>query len=107
MKIWIGVHFPTFYSYSCSCIIHNSHRVTLIIIFHFVLGCEYNVCEGIEKALEKFKVKEKSKLEMKSSAAFRAAGKPEFNIPPNADVEYIVELNNFEKVSQDCRVFPN
>lgn len=62
-------------------------------------GCEYQVCEGIEKALEKFKIKEKSKLQMKSSAAFGAAGKPEFNIPPNADVEYVVELNNFEKVS--------
>lgn len=68
------------------------------VLFPLGEGCEYQVCEGIEKALEKFKTKEKSKLQIKSSAAFGAAGKPEFNIPPNADVEYVVELNNFEKL---------
>lgn len=63
------------------------------------VGSEYQVCEGIEKALEKFKIKEKSKLQIKSNVAFGTAGKPEFNIPPNADVEYVVDLKNFEKVS--------
>lgn len=64
----------------------------------FFTGSEYNICEGVEKALEKFKIKEKSKILIKSKYAFGANGKPEFNIPPNADVEYTIRLNNFEKV---------
>ena len=44
-------------------------------------------------------MKEKSKLEIKSKYAFGSAGRAEFNIPPNADVEYTITLNNFEKVS--------
>lgn len=34
---------------------------------------------------------------LKSKYAFGQTGKPEFNIPPNADIEYIAELKNFEK----------
>ncbi|CAB0033365.1 unnamed protein product [Trichogramma brassicae] len=55
------------------------------------------VIRGVEIALEKFKKGEKSKVFIKSKYAFGTSGKPEFNIPPNADVEYIVELKNFEK----------
>ena len=54
---------------------------------------------GIEEALKKFKKKEKSKLKIKSEYAFGATGRPELKIPPNADVEYTVTLNSFEKVS--------
>ena len=55
------------------------------------------IVEGVEKSLEKFKKGEVSKLKLKSLYAFGHAGKPEFNIPSNANVEYIVELKNFEK----------
>ncbi|OXU31501.1 hypothetical protein TSAR_001033 [Trichomalopsis sarcophagae] len=52
---------------------------------------------GVETALLKFKKGEISKVCVKSKYAFGAAGKPEYNVPPNADVEFIVEMKNFEK----------
>ena len=66
--------------------------------FNLGEGEDCGVIEGIEKALESFKSGEKSKLIIKSKYAFKNVGKPEFDIPPNATVEYIVELKNFEKV---------
>ena len=61
-------------------------------------GEDCGVIEGVEKALESFKSGEKSRLKIKSKYAFKNVGKPEFNIPPNATVEYTVELKSFEKV---------
>ncbi|XP_015599993.1 peptidyl-prolyl cis-trans isomerase FKBP4 isoform X2 [Cephus cinctus] len=60
-------------------------------------GEDAGIIEGVEKALESFKSGEKSRLKIKSKYAFKKTGKPEFNIPPDADVEYIVELKSFEK----------
>lgn len=56
--------------------------------------------EGVEVALGRFKKGEKSKIKLKSKYAFKDAGKPEYNIPPNANVEYVVELKNFEQGPQ-------
>ncbi|XP_076630563.1 FK506-binding protein 59kD [Colletes latitarsis] len=56
-----------------------------------------NIISGVEKALESFSTGEKSRLIIKSKHAFGNAGKPEFDIPPNATVEYEVELKSFEK----------
>ncbi|XP_069689452.1 peptidyl-prolyl cis-trans isomerase FKBP4-like isoform X2 [Periplaneta americana] len=64
-------------------------------------GCEFGICEGLERALEKFKKGEKSRILLKSKYAFKSEGKPELEIPPNADIEYEVELKNFEK-AKDC-----
>nr|QBH73881.1 fk506-binding protein [Brunneria borealis] len=63
-------------------------------------GSEYGICEGLERALEKFKKGEKSRIVIKSKYAFKAEGKPEFNIPPNSDIEYEVEMKNFEKAKE-------
>lgn len=71
----------------------------LIDIFIPVLGCEYGICEGVEMALAKFRMYEKSKLEIQAKYAFGAVGKPEFTIPPDADVEYTVTLKNIKRVS--------
>ncbi|XP_003704657.1 FK506-binding protein 59kD isoform X1 [Megachile rotundata] len=60
-------------------------------------GEDCGVIEGVEKALESFKSGEKSRLKIKSKYAFKNVGKSEFDIPPNATVEYIVELKSFEK----------
>lgn len=66
---------------------------------NFVLGEGEveNVIEGIEAALLEFNKGEVSKLNIKSQYAFGTQGKPDANIPPNAEVEYVVELKNFEK----------
>lgn len=61
-------------------------------------GEDCGVIEGVEKALESFKSGEKSRLKIKSKYAYKNVGKPEFDIPPNATVEYTVELKSFEKV---------
>ena len=60
-------------------------------------GEDYGIIEGVEKALESFKSGEKSRLKIKSKYAFKNVGNPTFDIPPNATVEYIVELKSFEK----------
>ncbi|PSN54651.1 Peptidyl-prolyl cis-trans isomerase FKBP4 [Blattella germanica] len=70
------------------------------VVFPLGEGSEYGICEGLERALEKFKKGERSRIEIKSKYAFKAEGKPEFNIPPNADIEYEVELKNFEKAKE-------
>nr|CAH7740033.1 unnamed protein product [Callosobruchus chinensis] len=61
-------------------------------------GCEANIIKGIEIAIEKFKKGEVSKLTIKPQYAYGAEGYPEFGIPPNATLEYVVELKNFERV---------
>jgi hypothetical protein len=35
---------------------------------------------------------------LKAKYAFKAEGNPALGIPPDADIEYVVELKNFEKV---------
>ncbi|XP_012218619.1 FK506-binding protein 59 isoform X2 [Linepithema humile] len=55
------------------------------------------IVEGVEIALQRFLNGEKSRLLIKSKYAFKEEGNTEFNIPPNADVEYEVELKSFEK----------
>jgi len=56
------------------------------------------IVEGIEIALQRFMMGEKSRLLIKSKYAFKEKGNIGYNIQPNADVEYEVELKHFEKV---------
>ncbi|XP_054264427.1 FK506-binding protein 59 isoform X2 [Macrosteles quadrilineatus] len=70
------------------------------VVFNLGEGSEHNVPSGVEKALEKFKLKEKSQLEIKSKYAWGKNGKPELQIPPNSDLIYTVTLNNFEKLKE-------
>lgn len=61
-------------------------------------GESVGIIEGVEIALQHFLSEEKSRLLIKSKYAFKEQGRAEFNIPPNADVEYEVELKSFESV---------
>jgi FK506-binding protein 4/5 len=63
-------------------------------------GSEQNVIAGIDIAIEKFKKGETSKLTIKSQYAFGTQGSEQFNIPPNATVEYVVTLNSFERAEE-------
>lgn len=79
-------------------------------------GSSHGIVEGLEIALLKFKKKEKSLIMLKAPYAFKDAGKEDFNIPPSADVQYEVTMNNFEKVclflgtmidsQKDCATLP-
>ena len=56
------------------------------------------VVDGIDIAIQKFNKEEKSLLTLSPKYAFGREGKPEYNIPPNAEVKYEVTLISFEKV---------
>ncbi|XP_043473738.1 peptidyl-prolyl cis-trans isomerase FKBP4 [Leptopilina heterotoma] len=65
--------------------------------FNLGEGEDSGIIKGVEIALEKFKNKEHAKLKIKSKYAFGKKGKSEFDIPPDTDVTYEVELQSFEK----------
>jgi len=62
-------------------------------------GSEVGLLESVEYAVRKFKKGEKALLVVKAKYGYGADGNKEFNIPPNADLEYEVKLKKFEKVS--------
>ena len=62
-------------------------------------GLEQDIPDGVEVALQKMKKQERSVLTLAPRYAFGAAGHAAFGVPPNAVVEYEVELKNFEKVN--------
>lgn len=68
------------------------------VSFNLGEGADLNVLEAVEKALEKFKSGETSKLIIAPKHAFGHEGSAEFGIPPNATIEYTVTLKSFEKV---------
>lgn len=70
------------------------------VIFTTGEGCEANIIPGVEHAIEKFKKNETSCLIIKPQYAFGSTGNTNYNIPPNATVEYIVTLKNFEKAKE-------
>lgn len=61
-------------------------------------GSEENIIDGVEKAVEKMKKGETSRVTIKPQYAFGTQGNTELGIPPNATVEYIITLKTFEKV---------
>lgn len=63
-------------------------------------GSEYNIPEGLETALEKFKKGEKSVIKLSPKYAFGAEGNPSLGVPPGASVEYEAELCSFEKAKE-------
>ncbi|KAI5634447.1 FKBP-type peptidyl-prolyl cis-trans isomerase domain-containing protein [Phthorimaea operculella] len=70
------------------------------VTFNLGEGSEHNVCEGVERALEKFQKGEKSRLTIQPKYAFKSEGNAELKVPANAAVEYTVKLVNFEKVKE-------
>ena len=73
---------------------------TRTVTFPLGEGSEHKVCEGIERALEKFTQGEKSRLTIQPKYAFKSEGNAELGVPPNSPVEYTVKLNSFEKTKE-------
>lgn len=63
-------------------------------------GADNNICEGVERALEKFLKDEKSRLTIQPKYAFKSEGNSDLGVPPNSAVEYVVKLTNFEKAKE-------
>lgn len=70
-------------------------------------GLEQNVILGVDTGITTFKKGETSKLIIKPQHAFGAQGSTEFNIEPNATVEYTVTLKNFEKAKESWALDSN
>ncbi|XP_049870545.1 FK506-binding protein 59 isoform X2 [Pectinophora gossypiella] len=73
---------------------------TRTVTFPIGEGSENNICEGVERALEKFLKGEKSRLTIQPKYAFKSEGNSELGVPPNSVVEYTVRLTNFERVKE-------
>ena len=58
-----------------------------------------NITPGLEAAIKKMKLKEKSRFTMTPKYCYGTEGNKELNIPGNASLVYEVELSSFEKVS--------
>jgi len=65
----------------------------------FILGDGYEkeIIDGVEKALLKMKRHERAIIQIKPQYGFRDEGHEEFNVPPNAEIEYEIVLYSFEK----------
>lgn len=70
------------------------------VSFNLGEGLEHNIPDGVEQALLKFKKGERSIIKLKPSYGFGSAGNEQFTIPPNASLEYEIELKNFEKAKE-------
>lgn len=46
-------------------------------------GCEFGIPPGIERTVEKFKLREKSRLELKPAYGWGKEGKADLGIPPD------------------------
>ena len=66
----------------------------------FILGegAEVGVVEGVELGLRRFTRNEKARLRVVSKLAYGHEGYPKYDIPPDADLDYEVELQDFIKV---------
>ncbi|KAG5675441.1 hypothetical protein PVAND_005345 [Polypedilum vanderplanki] len=65
--------------------------------FNIGEGEDYNIIPGVETALEKMHEQETSRLIIKPKYAFGSEGNEQFKIPPDATVEYLVTLHEFER----------
>ncbi|KAG0727109.1 Peptidyl-prolyl cis-trans isomerase FKBP4 [Chionoecetes opilio] len=63
-------------------------------------GTEYNIPEGLERSLERFKKGEKSTIKLSAKYAFGSAGNVLIGVPPGAYLDYEVELQSFEKAKE-------
>lgn len=61
-------------------------------------GSEVGVVDGVELGLRRFTRNEKARLRVTSQLAYGHEGCPEYDIPPDADLDYQVELQDFVKV---------
>jgi len=61
-------------------------------------GAVVGIVEGVELGLRRFTRNEKARLRVTSKLAYGHEGCPEYSIPPDADLDYELELQDFVKV---------
>jgi len=65
-------------------------------------GSEMGIVPGVELALKKSKKGDRLRLHVKSRYAYKTEGCPSYDIPPNTDLIYEVELKDFIRVIIQC-----
>ena len=65
---------------------------------------EYDIIEGIEKAVAKMNEKQEVSLVMQPSYAYGEDGDESKGVPPNTEVKYWVMLKEIVKVRKVCCV---
>lgn len=68
---------------------------------------EHLIIDGLDRAVRKFKKGEKSRLVIASKYAFGTDGSEKYSLPPDAAVEYTLELLDFTRVSMKYQKFLN
>jgi FK506-binding protein 4/5 len=68
--------------------------------FNLGEGLENNIPDDVEQALLKFKKQERSLIKLTPAYGFGSAGNEQLGVPPNANLEYEVELKSFEKAKE-------
>lgn len=70
----------------------------------FVLGEgeDHGVVEGVELALEKMEKEEKAEITVEPKYGYGSKGSEEHGIPPNATLQYDVEMIELKKVITLC-----
>ena len=69
------------------------------VTFKLGEGEDHGIVEGVELALEKMKEAEKAEITVKPQYAYGDKGSEEHNIPPNATIQYNIELKKLTKVT--------
>ena len=59
---------------------------------------KHQIIDGLDRAVKKFKKGEKSKLVISSKYAYGSHGSEEYGIPPQSELEYTMELLDFNRV---------
>ncbi|KAG8134832.1 putative Peptidylprolyl isomerase protein [Naja naja] len=60
----------------------------------------YDLPPGVDKTLQKMEKLEEAVVYLKPSYGFGSVGKPKFQIPPDADLQYEIKLKTFEKAKE-------
>jgi len=69
--------------------------------FSFVVGecAEAGLPEGIDKAVRRFKKAERSSVHLTPKWGYGKKGSEQYGVPAMADLDFLIELKEFEKVS--------
>ncbi|KAK9399229.1 peptidyl-prolyl cis-trans isomerase FKBP4 [Crotalus adamanteus] len=60
----------------------------------------YDLPPGLDKTLQKMEKLEEAVVYLKPNYGFGSLGKPKFQIPPDADLQYEIKLKSFEKAKE-------
>ena len=79
---------------------HNGRQFLDRNITKFALGegSEIDVVEGVEQGLRSMKAGERALLRIKAKYAYGTEGCQRPSVPPNADVEFDVDLESYDPV---------